>query len=507
MISLRSAAGTLLALFALFGTAGAAGADDASALPPASVHERVLSVPGDPDRPVTLQVTLFTPEGPGPFPLAVMNHGANGTAHPEDEPRYRNTFSAYYFLSRGYAVALPMMRGFAGSGGHFDRHGCDVVAAGIGNARDIAAVINWFAKQPNIDASRVVVAGQSFGGWNTLASGLVSPPGVRGLVNFAGGMRESDCRTQDASLIAATAYFGANTRLPSIWFYGDNDKVFPPDTWRQMHARYTSAGGKAELVAFGSFMDDAHQLLSHSESMPVWTPKLDAFLTRIGLPGSAVYPQYLPTPLPPATHFAALDDAAAVPYLSDAGRNSYRGFLKQPFTRAFVVAPNGTAVTTHGGFDALARALGMCGEHAEGCQLYAADDRVVWTGTKTATAAAAGTAAPAAAASTYRKTVAAGATTTLAFAYGVNPDCSSRGVPKLWVVQPPQHGTANVAPRTDFARFPSNNPLSACNTRKVPGIAVDYTPADGFAGSDTVVFEEISLEHHDRVFQFAITVR
>lgn len=75
----------------------------------ASVNERILSVQGDPDRPARLVVTVLTPDGPGPFPLAVMNHGAAGSTRTDLEPRYWNTLSAYYFLSRGYAVALPMM--------------------------------------------------------------------------------------------------------------------------------------------------------------------------------------------------------------------------------------------------------------------------------------------------------------------------------------------------------------------------------------------------------------
>jgi dienelactone hydrolase len=494
---MRALRGVVLAsMLAGLAIGGPASADEATQFPPAPMHEQVLSLPGDPERPVTLQVTLFTPQGAGPFPLAVMNHGAAANGNAASEPRYRATFSAYYFLSRGYAVALPMMRGFAGSGGQVGRHGCDVAALGINNARDIAAVINVLATtQPNIDFSRIVVAGQSFGGWNTLAFGLVGHAGVKGLVNFEGGVRESDCTNQDASLVATAAYFGAHTTLPSLWFYGDNDKTFPPETWRAMYARYTSSHGPAELVAYGSFMDDAHQLLSHGESIPIWVPRLDAFLQRIGLPGRVVDPAYMPIPVPPPTHYAAIDDVNAVPYLSDAGRNTYRGFLQRPFTRAFALAPNGISVATNGGFDALARALTLCGQHAAGCQLYAVDNDVVWHKPNAADLPV------------YRKTVAAGTTTTLNFAYGVNPDCSSRGLPKIRVVQAPEHGTATVASREDFPRFPANHPDAACNQRRVAGTAVDYTPAAGFTGADSLAFEEISLDHRDTVFRIAITVR
>jgi dipeptidyl aminopeptidase/acylaminoacyl peptidase len=93
-----------------------AGADDDSQLPIAPLHEQILSLPGDSIYPINLQVTLFEPPGTGPFPLAVMNHGTTNASATNRGERYRLTTAAYYFLSRGYAVVLPMMRGFAGSG-------------------------------------------------------------------------------------------------------------------------------------------------------------------------------------------------------------------------------------------------------------------------------------------------------------------------------------------------------------------------------------------------------
>lgn len=104
-------AALLTALFLPELSARADDAAEASKMPPASMNEKVLSLFGDPDHPVTLQVTLFKPSGPGPFPLAIMNDGATNAEPPGLQPRYRQSFSAYYFLSRGYAVALPMMRG------------------------------------------------------------------------------------------------------------------------------------------------------------------------------------------------------------------------------------------------------------------------------------------------------------------------------------------------------------------------------------------------------------
>src|ERR1700722_9812690 len=74
-------------------------ADASKTMPTVPMREQVLHVPGDPRRPVMLEATLFEPPGDGPFPLAVMNHGAKGD--PRTNKRYRVSFSIDYLLSRG----------------------------------------------------------------------------------------------------------------------------------------------------------------------------------------------------------------------------------------------------------------------------------------------------------------------------------------------------------------------------------------------------------------------
>jgi dienelactone hydrolase len=369
----------VLIFFALTVCADADEASEALKMPPAPMNEKVLSVFGDPDSPVTLQVTLFEPPGPGPFPLAVMNHGATGNDPPGLQPRYRQSFSAYYFLSRGYAVVLPMMRGYAGSGGKLTSHGCDLAALGLADAKDIRAVIEYMVRQPDIDGTRILVAGQSFGGWNTLALGTLDIPNVKGLVSFAGGVRTSGCGSSDSSLIDAAGELGKHTKVPSIWFWGDNDQTFSPSIWRSMYQSYRAAGGPAELVAYGNFMVDSHNLLGFPESLAIIGPKLDSFLGKIGLPNQMIHPEYLPMPVPPPSHFAALDDVAAVPFLTEPGRALYQRFLGKPLPRAVAIAPNGNAASENGGFDPYAKALNMCRKSTSGCRLYAVDNDVVWT--------------------------------------------------------------------------------------------------------------------------------
>jgi dienelactone hydrolase len=353
-------------------------AEVVSIAPSKSMNERVLSVPGDAQRPAILQVTVMTPDGPGPFPLAIMNHGSSGSSRPDLEPRYRYTFSAYYFLSRGYAVVLPMMRGYSGSEGRQVLGGCNQESVGINNAKDISAVIDFMSSQPYIDGNQVVVAGQSLGGWNTLALGTLHHPKIKGLINFSGGAQISNCGDTTGALARAAAYFAVRTSIPSLWFYGDNDAKFAPSVWQAMFDSYTSAGGRAELVAFGRFMTDSHNLLGFPEGLRIWTPRVDAFLTKVGLPSKITHPEYLPADFPQPTDYAAIDDVDAVPYLTDEGRKTYRRFLSDPMPKVFVVSPKGLAASFNGGFDPLGRAMSACQKHSQKCQVYAADGYVTW---------------------------------------------------------------------------------------------------------------------------------
>jgi dienelactone hydrolase len=368
----------LLALTLLIGAYTARPAEDSKIAPLASMNEQVLSVPGDPTRPVKLVVTLLMPSGSGPFPLAVMNHGSSVSSRPALDERYRFSFSSYYFLSRGYAVALPMMRGFAGSKGRQELNGCNQESVGINNAKDIRAVVDYLSTQPYVDSDHIVVAGQSLGGWNTLALGALRPPKVKALVNFAGGAYISSCADSPASLSQAAAHYAAQTTIPSLWLYGDNDGVFSPGVWHAMFDRYTSAGGRAELIAYGPFMSNSHNLLGFPEGLRIWAPRVDAFLTKVGLPSEVTHPEYLPAEFPPPSNFAALDDVAAVPYLTDAGRETYRKFLSDPMPKVFVFSRNGLTASINGGFDPIGRAMKLCQEHAQPCEVYAADDYVSW---------------------------------------------------------------------------------------------------------------------------------
>jgi dienelactone hydrolase len=471
--------------------------DISKTMPTVPMREQVLQVPGDRGRPVMLEATLFEPPGEGPFPLAVMNHGAEGD--PRTNKRYRVSFSIDYLLSRGYAVVAPMMRGFADSGGKAVNTGCDLARLGKLNAEDILAVIATMRSRPEIDSSRVLMVGQSFGGWNALAFATMAPPEVKGVINFVGGVRSSDCNNQDAALFDGMAQFGRKARLPSLWFYGEGDKFFPERIWRTDYERFTKAGGKARLVNFGA-INDAHNLLGQSEYLNLWIPEVDAYLGERRLPNKEVYPEFLPAPRPSPTNYASIGDIAAVPFIGRTQPEFYQKFLSTTDRpRALVVSPKAGSFQS-GGFDPVARALADCVTHGSQCSLYAYDDEVVWTGPP------AGQTAHIDGAPIIGKAAKAGTVERVQQLAALTPSCAPLPLPGVAILSPPAHGAADVAQIEDFPQFAPQNPLSACSAHKVPMLRISYKGASDFTGVDFFAISVTEANKPPQTIKYAMHV-
>ena len=239
---------------------------------------------------VSLETTIFKPSGDGPFPLVIINHGkANGLT--QFQPRYRPLSPVRFFLERNYIVLVPMRQGFSKSSGHYMGGGCSLEANGLNQAEDIPPVIMFAHQLPYVDKTRTLIVGQSHGGWTTLAYGASKPdPSVKGLINFAGGLRREGCGDWQSDLYKTAGTFGKETTLPSLWLYGDNDSYFSRFVADRMFENYRLGNPNAKFIAYGSFGSDSHMLFTSSDGKVIWAPYVDQFLEDIGLPNKVVNP-------------------------------------------------------------------------------------------------------------------------------------------------------------------------------------------------------------------------
>jgi dienelactone hydrolase len=346
------------------------------------MNERIVQVPAGPENSAMLETTVFRPNGPGPFPLLVINHGKD-PGRPSAQPRDRFYHMATAFVKRGYAVMVPMRQGFANSTGRYRDRGCDMTANGYLQADDIRSTLDYARSQPWVDATHIVVAGQSYGGLATMALGTQDLPGVRGLINFAGGLRDdSDRCAWRSALVSAFAEYGAKSKVPSLWMYGENDSLFDLDLANRLHGAFIQAGGKARLVEFPSFKRDAHGMLASRDGEQIWLNDTVRFLKSVGMPTEVLHKVPLP-PTPPRTDYAQLDDIEAVPFLSENGRRAYADYLTKMTPRAFAVSPSGAWTWAEEGEAPDARALATCSaKSSQPCKLYSIDDYIVWNGNR-----------------------------------------------------------------------------------------------------------------------------
>ena len=125
-------------------------------------------------------LTLPPPRHAGRRPVLVLIHGG-----PEAQASVGFLGrTQYYAQELGVAIVQPNVRGSSGFGKRFltldnGRQREDAV-------RDIGALLDWIATQPQLDPARVLVSGGSYGGYMSLAVAARYPERIVGAIDVVG---------------------------------------------------------------------------------------------------------------------------------------------------------------------------------------------------------------------------------------------------------------------------------------------------------------------------------
>ena len=130
--------------------------------------------------PKNIPAWVYKPAGKGPHPVIIAIHGG-------PEGQSRPSFSSTYqmWLNKlGAAVIRPNVRGSAGYGKHY--MSLDNGFQREDSVKDIGALLDWIATQPDLDKNRVAVFGGSYGGYMVLASAVHYSDRLKAAVDVVG---------------------------------------------------------------------------------------------------------------------------------------------------------------------------------------------------------------------------------------------------------------------------------------------------------------------------------
>lgn len=242
----------------------------------------------------SVPVFLFEPAGAGPFPVVVMVHGGpEGQWVPEWHVNYVPL--AQHLVSRGYAVAVPNVRGSAGYGKRYVH--LDDIRLRLNSVEDLRSLHAWLSARPEIDGSRAVVYGRSYGGYMVLAALAFQPEiwaagiesvGISSLVTFLEntspyrrGVREREYgfldRDRDFLVEASPMTHVDAMRAPLFIQHGANDPRVPLSESEEIARVLLAKGVRCELVVYP---DEGHSIAKLSNRIDSFTRML-AFLEEV----------------------------------------------------------------------------------------------------------------------------------------------------------------------------------------------------------------------------------
>jgi carboxymethylenebutenolidase len=225
---------------------------------------------------------IYKPEGKGPFPAVLWNHGS------ERRPGWLPEL-APLFLSKGYILFIPHRRGHGRSPGEYVMDLLDRANQSGGpqarsrklvelvelHLEDQTAALSYLKGLPDVDQQRIAVAGCSFGGIQTVLMaerGL----GLRAAVDFAGAAQnwEHSQELRDRMLKAVR-----QAQMPIFFIQAKNDYDISPS--RDLAAAMEKANKPHALQIFPSFgksNQEAHEFCIQGGE--IWSPQVFSFLTQ-----------------------------------------------------------------------------------------------------------------------------------------------------------------------------------------------------------------------------------
>lgn len=199
---------------------------------------------------LNLEAYFYKPEGPGPFPLVVYNHGSRAS---QERVEFPVLYIARVVVPAGYALLVPERRGYGRSEGATftkeigpNERGRRFVDRLSAESSDVNAAVDYAKATLPIDGKRIVMMGYSFGGIVTTIAAASSSALVA--VNQAPGALNWE---KSAELRAELTSSAKQIRVPMLCAAAENDAT--TENVRDICATAKANGGTVELKIYPPF--------------------------------------------------------------------------------------------------------------------------------------------------------------------------------------------------------------------------------------------------------------
>ncbi len=229
---------------------------------------------------LSLRGFIYRPDGPGPFPVVLWNHGS------ERRPGWLPALGPMFTMG-GYVFFVPHRRGQGRSPGDYivdllrremEQGGPDawsrrLVALQEEHLQDQVAALAFARTLPYVDGSRVAIAGCSFGGIQTVLA-AEQGHGTRAAIAFAAAAQtwKHSFALRDRLRKAAR-----QAAIPLMFVQAQNDYDLEPS--RSLAKEAEKAGKPAKLLLFppfGASAQDGHEFCVRGAH--IWSGDVFAFL-------------------------------------------------------------------------------------------------------------------------------------------------------------------------------------------------------------------------------------
>ncbi|WP_135364094.1 S9 family peptidase [Halosimplex halophilum] len=221
----------------------------------------------------------------GETPVIVDIHGG-----PESQRRPSFAGLTQYFLSRGYAVFEPNVRGSTGYGREYTH--LDDVENRMDSVADVEAAVEWLTDHEAIDPDRVVAMGGSYGGFMVLAALTEYPDlwaagvdivGIANFVTFLENtgpwrreLREAEYGSLDEDREFLESVSPINNvesiAAPLFVLHGANDPRVPLGEAEQIAEEAAEQGVPVEKLVFD---DEGHGITKRENRIEAYTAVVD----------------------------------------------------------------------------------------------------------------------------------------------------------------------------------------------------------------------------------------